>query len=56
MLWLGAPGALGIFAISFCQIYVKTKKKVLLFERGTLGTLLFGNSARVLINVQEKTR
>ena len=36
-------GTLEIFAISFCQIIVKPKK-VLPFERGTPGTVLYGKS------------
>ena len=35
----GAPGTLKIFAKSSCQIQVNTKKKVLLFENGAIGTM-----------------
>ena len=38
----GAPGALEIFAASFCQIYVQTKNKVLPSELRAAGTVPYG--------------
>ena len=40
----GAPGTMGIFVISFCQIYVKTEKS-LTSELGALSTVPYSKSS-----------